>query len=78
MTPHVAHIGDAMAAIGEHAEDAAMLGDERANFVCLVWADGVIQSITNTPREDLIAALRHHLQVLEANTLRPGPANGGH
>lgn len=49
-----------------------------AHFLVLAVSDDVLQCVTNTPREDVINMLRHHLHTLETDTLRPGPANGGH
>jgi hypothetical protein len=65
-------------AVGDHIESALQLGNERAHFLVLAWAEGNLQTVSNTPREELIRVLRQHLQVLETDTLRPGPANGGH
>jgi 3,4-dihydroxy-2-butanone 4-phosphate synthase len=74
-TRHVKYIGERLQGIGEHIEEMVKYYGTRAHFLVLVQANSTIQSISNAPRAHVITMLRSHLEMLEKDMVRPGPAS---
>lgn len=67
-------VGQGLPAVGNFIEIMCGTPEKRVHFVALVWTDGVVQQITNTPREGVEFILREHLQRMEQDAIAKGPA----
>jgi hypothetical protein len=75
MMEHTRYIGQLIPHVGNEIEKAFNLDGKRAHFVLLVWVDDTVQSVSNSPKEDVMHMLREHAGVIERGELIPGPAD---
>jgi hypothetical protein len=73
MKPHADHVASQLTPIGEIIEAAMEFRDgKRANFLLLVWTEGVVQVVANTPKPGILEVLKEHIEYLEGEGLIPG------